>query len=56
MLTTKSNARIADLDAVRSDSLLKLIALANADSRPDKQCTDQSRARSVGNSLDIAGF
>src|SRR4029453_1388080 len=33
---TKSNARIADLDAVRSDSLLKLIALANADSRPDK--------------------
>ena len=36
MLTTKSNARIADLDAVRSDSLLKLIALANADSRPDK--------------------
>ena len=36
MLTTKSNARIADLDAVRSDSLLKLIALANADSRADK--------------------
>ena len=36
MLTTKSNARIADLDAVRSDSLLKLIALANADPRPDK--------------------
>ena len=36
MLTTKSNARIADLDAVRSDSLLKLIALANADSRSDK--------------------
>jgi aromatic-amino-acid transaminase len=36
MLTTKSKARIADLDAVRSDSLLKLIALANADTRPDK--------------------
>ncbi len=36
MLTTKSNARIADLDAVRSDSLLKLITLANADSRPEK--------------------
>ena len=36
MLTTKSNARIGDLDAVRSDSLLKLIALANADSRADK--------------------
>jgi aspartate/tyrosine/aromatic aminotransferase len=36
MLTTKSHARIADLDAVRSDSLLKLITLANADSRPEK--------------------
>jgi aromatic-amino-acid transaminase len=36
MLTTKSSARIADLDAVRSDSLLKLIALASADPRPDK--------------------
>ena len=36
MLTTKSSARLADLDAVRSDSLLKLIALANADSRPNK--------------------
>ncbi len=36
MLTTKSKGRIADLDAVRSDSLLKLIALANADTRPDK--------------------
>ena len=36
MLTTKSSARIADLDAVRSDSLLKLIALASADTRPDK--------------------
>jgi aromatic-amino-acid transaminase len=36
MLTTKSSARLADLDAVRSDSLLKLIALANADNRPNK--------------------
>jgi aromatic-amino-acid transaminase len=36
MLTTKSSARLADLDAVRSDSLLKLIALANADTRPNK--------------------
>jgi aromatic-amino-acid transaminase len=36
MLTTKSTARLADLDAVRSVSLLKLIALANADPRPDK--------------------
>ena len=36
MLTTKSNARIADLDAVRSDSLLQLITLARADSRPEK--------------------
>jgi aspartate/tyrosine/aromatic aminotransferase len=36
MLTTKSNARIADLDAVRSDSLLKLITLANADRRSEK--------------------
>ena len=36
MLTTKSSGRLADLDVVRSDSLLKLIALANADSRPDK--------------------
>ena len=36
MLTTKSNARIADLDAVRSDSLLKLISLANADRRAEK--------------------
>ena len=36
MLTTKSNRRLADLDAVRSDSLLKLIALANADERADK--------------------
>jgi aspartate/tyrosine/aromatic aminotransferase len=36
MLTTKSNRRLGDLDAVRSDSLLKLIALANADPRPDK--------------------
>jgi aromatic-amino-acid transaminase len=36
MLTTKSTARLADLEAVRSDSLLKLIALANADPRADK--------------------
>jgi aspartate/tyrosine/aromatic aminotransferase len=36
MLTTKSQARLADLDAVRSDSLLALITLANADKRPDK--------------------
>lgn len=36
MLTTKSSARLADLDAVRSDSLLKLIALASADKRPNK--------------------
>ena len=36
MLTTKSNARLADLGAVRSDSLLKLITLANADTRADK--------------------
>ena len=36
MLTTKSNARLGDLEAVRSDSLLKLIALANADPRADK--------------------
>ncbi len=36
MLTTKSNARLADLEEVRSDSLLKLITLAAADSRPDK--------------------
>jgi len=36
MLTTKGKARLADLDAVRSDSLLKLITLANADPRSDK--------------------
>src|SRR5688572_25532107 len=36
MLTTKSNRRLADLEAVRSDSLLKLITLANADERRDK--------------------
>ncbi len=36
MLTTKSSARLADLEAVRSDSLLKLISLANADARPEK--------------------
>jgi aspartate/tyrosine/aromatic aminotransferase len=36
MPTTKRSARLADLDAVRSDSLLKLISLANADARPGK--------------------
>ena len=36
MLTTKSNVRLADLEAVRSDSLLKLITLANADPRAHK--------------------
>ena len=36
MLTTKSHARLADLDPVRSDSLLALIALANADPREHK--------------------
>jgi aspartate/tyrosine/aromatic aminotransferase len=36
MLTTKSQARLADLEAVRSDSLLALITLANADKRADK--------------------
>lgn len=36
MLTTKSHARLADLAPVKSDSLLALIALANADTRPGK--------------------
>ena len=36
MLTTKKSARLADLGAVRSDSLLNLITLANADTRPRK--------------------
>ncbi len=36
MLTTTSHRRLADLDPVKSDSLLALIALANADSRPEK--------------------
>ena len=36
MLTTKSNVRLADLDSVRSDSLLKLIAMAAADPRAHK--------------------
>ncbi|QDP18913.1 aromatic amino acid transaminase [Sphingomonas xanthus] len=36
MLTTKSNARLADLHPVKSDSLLALIAKANADTRPEK--------------------
>ena len=35
MLTT-SHRRLADLDPVKSDSLLALIALANADTRPEK--------------------
>ena len=36
MLTTTSHRRLADLAPVKSDSLLALIALANADSRPEK--------------------
>ena len=36
MLTTTSHRRLADLDPVKSDSLLALIALANADTRPQK--------------------
>ena len=36
MLTTTSHRRLADLDPVKSDSLLALIALANADTRPEK--------------------
>ena len=36
MLTTKRSARLAGLDPVRSDSLLKLITLAKADARPEK--------------------
>ena len=36
MLTATSHRRLADLDPVKSDSLLALIALANADSRPEK--------------------
>ena len=36
MLTATSHRRLADLDPVKSDSLLALIALANADTRPEK--------------------
>jgi len=36
MLTATSHRRLADLEPVKSDSLLALIALANADSRPEK--------------------
>jgi len=36
MLTATSHHRLADLDPVKSDSLLALIALANADTRPEK--------------------
>ncbi len=36
MLTAISHRRLADLDPVKSDSLLALIALANADTRPEK--------------------
>ena len=36
MLTATSHRRLADLDPVKSDSLLALIALANADSRSEK--------------------
>ncbi len=36
MLTVTSHRRLADLDPVKSDSLLALIALANADTRPEK--------------------
>jgi len=36
MLTTTRHRRLADLEPVKSDSLLALIALANADSRPEK--------------------
>lgn len=36
MLTATSHHRLADLEPVKSDSLLALIALANADTRPEK--------------------
>jgi len=36
MLTATNQYRLADLDPVKSDSLLALIALANADRRPEK--------------------
>ena len=36
MLTTSSHPRLSDLEEIKSDSLLALIALANADPRDDK--------------------
>src|SRR5690242_8452754 len=36
MLTTSSHPRLSDLEEIKSDSLLALIALANADTREDK--------------------
>ncbi len=36
MLTTTRTRRLSDLEPVKSDSLLALIAMANADTRPDK--------------------
>ena len=36
MLTTSGHPRLSDLGEMKSDSLLALIALANADERPDK--------------------
>ena len=36
MLTTAPYRRLSDLDEVKTDSLLKLITLANADTRPEK--------------------
>ncbi|MEO8619200.1 MAG: amino acid aminotransferase [Sphingomicrobium sp.] len=36
MLTTTRTLRLSDLEPVKSDSLLALIAMANADIRPDK--------------------
>lgn len=36
MLTATSHRRLATLDPVKSDSLLALIAMANADTRPEK--------------------
>lgn len=36
MLTATSHRRLADLEAIKSDSLLELIAVANSDPRPEK--------------------
>ena len=36
MLTATSHRRLATLEPVKSDSLLALIAMANADTRPEK--------------------